>query len=42
MVGNSDLSKVTMTALANLFTALGKEQLANVCLVFSEISAKAC
>lgn len=28
-VGNSDLSKVTMTALANLFSALGKEQLCN-------------
>ncbi|MDD4297039.1 MAG: DUF499 domain-containing protein [Ruminiclostridium sp.] len=39
MVGNSDLSKVTMTALANLFTALGKEQLANVCLVFSDLKA---
>lgn len=39
MVGNSDLSKVTMTALANLFTAIGKEQLANVCLVFSDLKA---
>ena len=39
MVGNSDLSKVTMAALANLFTALGKEQLANVCLVFSDLKA---
>lgn len=39
MVGNSDLSKVTMTALSNLFTALGKEQLANVCLVFSDLMA---
>ena len=38
-VGNSDLSKVTMTALANLFSALGKEQLANVCLVFSDLQA---
>lgn len=38
-VGNSDLSKVTMTALANLFTAIGKEQLANVCLVFSDLKA---
>lgn len=38
-VGNSDLSKVTMTALANLFSALGKEQLANVCLVFSDLKA---
>lgn len=39
MVGNSDLSKVTMTALSNLFTALGKEQLANVCLIFSDLKA---
>ena len=38
-VGNSDLSKVTMTALANLFSALGKEQLHNVCLVFSDLTA---
>jgi len=39
MVGNSDLSKVTMAAIANLFTALGKEQLSNVCLVFSDLKA---
>ena len=39
MVGNSDLSKVTMAALSNLFTALGKEQLSNVCLVFSDLKA---
>jgi len=38
-VGNSDLSKVTVTALANLFSALGKAQLANVCLVFSDLQA---
>ena len=38
-VGNSDLSKVTITALANLFSALGKEQLSNVCLVFSDLKA---
>ncbi len=38
-VGNSDLSKVTMTALANLFSALGKEQLCHVCLVFSDLKA---
>lgn len=38
-VGNSDLCKVTITALSNLFTALGKEQLANVCLVFSDLKA---
>ena len=39
MVGNSDLSKVTIAALANLFSALGKEQLADVCLVFSDLKA---
>lgn len=39
VVGNSDLSKVTITALANLFSALGKEQLSNVCLVFSDLKA---
>ena len=38
-VGNSDLCKVTITALSNLFTALGKKQLANVCLVFSDLKA---
>lgn len=38
-IGNSDLSKVTITALANLFSALGKAQLANVCLVFSDLKA---
>ena len=38
-VGNSDLCKVTITALANLFSAIGKEQLANVCLVFSDLKA---
>lgn len=38
-VGNSDLSKVTVTALSNLFCAIGKEELANVCLVFSDLKA---
>lgn len=38
-VGNSDLSKVTITALSNLFVAIGKAQLANVCLVFSDLKA---
>ena len=38
-VGNSDLCQVTVTALSNLFSALGKEQLANVCLVFSDLKA---
>ena len=38
-IGNSDLCKVTVTALANLFSALGKEQLRNACLVFSDLKA---
>lgn len=38
-VGNSDLSKVTITALSNLFVAIGKQQLSNVCLVFSDLNA---
>ena len=38
-IGKSDLSTVTITALSNLFTAIGKGQLANVCLVFSDLRA---
>lgn len=38
-IGNSDLCNVTITALANLFAAIGKEQLSNVCLVFSDLKA---
>ncbi|MFT5872635.1 MAG: hypothetical protein ACI8WT_001571 [Clostridium sp.] len=38
-IGNSDLSVMTTTALANLFTALGKEELSNVCLVISDLTA---
>ncbi len=38
-VGNSDLCNVTITALSNLFTAIGKGQLSNVCLVFSDLKA---
>ena len=38
-IGNSDLCAVTVTALSNLFTAIGKGQLANVCLVFSDLQA---
>ena len=38
-IGNSDLCTVTITAIANLFTAIGKGQLANVCLVFSDLRA---
>ena len=39
MIGNSDLCVVTTTALANLFSALGKSQLSNVCLVISDLKA---
>ena len=35
-VGNSDLSLVTRTALANLFVAIGKDELPNVCVVISD------
>lgn len=38
-IGNSDLSVVTINALANLFTALGKDDLSNVCLVISDLKA---
>lgn len=38
-IGNSDLCSVTSTALANLFSALGKGQLSNVCLVISDLKA---
>ncbi|NLC67598.1 MAG: DUF499 domain-containing protein, partial [Clostridiaceae bacterium] len=38
-IGNSNLAMVTTTALANLFTALGKEELSNVCLVISDLKA---
>jgi hypothetical protein len=38
-IGRSDLCTVTITALSNLFTAIGKGQLANVCLVFSDLKA---
>lgn len=39
MIGNSDLSVVTTTAISNLLSALGKEQLSNVCLVISDLKA---
>lgn len=39
MIGNSDLCIVTTTALSNLFSALGKAQLSNVCLVISDLKA---
>lgn len=38
-IGNTDLSVVTTTAISNLFSALGKEQLSNVCLVISDLKA---
>jgi len=38
-VGNSDLSVVTTNALSNLFTAINKEELSNVCLVVSDLRA---
>jgi len=39
VVGQSDLCTVTITALSNLFTAIGKGQLSHVCLVFSDLRA---
>ncbi|MEW5920667.1 MAG: DUF499 domain-containing protein [Bacillota bacterium] len=38
-IGNSDLSAITTTALSNLFTAINKEELSNVCLVISDLRA---
>jgi predicted AAA+ superfamily ATPase len=38
-VGNSDLAVVTTTALANLLVAVGKGELANVCVVLSDLKA---
>jgi predicted AAA+ superfamily ATPase len=38
-IGNSDLAQVTSTALANLLTAVAKEDLANVCVVISDLKA---
>ncbi len=38
-IGDSNLATVTTTALANLFNALGKEELSNVCLVISDLKA---
>jgi hypothetical protein len=38
-IGDSNLCEVTGTALANLFSAIGKAQLANVCLVISDLKA---
>ncbi|MDA0812476.1 MAG: DUF499 domain-containing protein, partial [Verrucomicrobia bacterium] len=38
-VGNSDLARVTTTALANLLTAVCKVELSNVCVVISDLKA---
>ena len=38
-IGDANLAVVTTTALANLFNALGKESLSNVCLVISDLKA---
>ncbi len=36
-IGNSDLSKVTATALANLFEAVAENELGNVCVVLTDL-----
>lgn len=38
-IGNSDLSVVTATALANLLVAIGRDELSNVCLVMTDLTA---
>jgi hypothetical protein len=38
-IGASNLAQVTTTALANLFVAVGKEDLSNVCVVISDLRA---
>jgi hypothetical protein len=38
-IGDSNLSQVTQTALANLFNALNKEELSQVCVVISDLRA---
>ena len=38
-VGNADLAVVTTRALSNLFSALGKAELAHVCVVLSDLDA---
>ena len=38
-IGNSDLATVTTTALANLLVAAGRDELANVCVVLSDLRA---
>jgi hypothetical protein len=38
-IGNSDLSVVTTTALANLLVAVNKAELSNVCVIISDLTA---
>jgi hypothetical protein len=38
-IGNSNLSKVTESALSNLFVAMQKTELTNVCVVISDLQA---
>jgi len=38
-IGNSDLSVVTTTALSNLLVAIGREELSNVCLIITDLTA---
>ena len=38
-IGNSDLSVVTTTALSNLLVAVGRDELRNVCVVISDLTA---
>jgi hypothetical protein len=38
-IGNSDLSVVTAAALSNLLVAVGKAELANVCVVIADLTA---
>lgn len=40
-IGNSDLADVTTTALSNLLVAVNKDELANVCVVISDLRATA-
>lgn len=38
-IGNSDLAEVSGTALANLLSAVAKDELSNVCVVISDLKA---
>ncbi|MEZ0535772.1 DUF499 domain-containing protein [Caldicellulosiruptoraceae bacterium PP1] len=39
LIGDTNLAVITTTALANLFNALAKDELSNVCLVISDLKA---